>query len=105
MIPFISNLFNLPVTKVEVLKRAKKYRFNGLCHAISKAHSDYKVDWISHSIIFPRFNRYEAIRFGAHRSNAYWWEPGDWKSGRMAFLNWLIEQYKDDKEDLRKIEL
>ena len=104
MIPFISNLFNLPVTRKEVLKRAKKYQITGLCHAIIFSLNDYGI-YTDHIIVFPLFDRENAKPFKAdtyHFGN-YWWEKGVWNTGRMDFLNWLIEQYENDKTNLRKL--
>lgn len=104
MIPFISNLFNLPVTRKEVLKRAKKLKRAGLCFSIDRALIDYEI-YSNHLLItyFPKFKREEALKFGANKSDAWWWEHDVWDTGRMDFLNWLIDQYKDDKTDLRKL--
>jgi len=104
MIPFISNILNLPVTRKEVLKRAKKLKREGLCFSIDRVLIDYgiyiNVDYHS---LFPKFRREEALNFGAEKKGAWWWEQDVWDTGRMDFLNWLIEEYKDDKTNLRKI--
>lgn len=105
MIPFISNLFIIPVTKSEVLKRAKKYKNLGLCYAIGEALRDYNIKYVYISSIFPLFNIEEAKRFGVgcYNYGGFWWPVGNWETGRMDFLNWLIEHYKEDNEDLRKL--
>lgn len=111
MTPFISNLFHLPVRRVEILKRAKRYKESGLCYAILKAAGDYKVNvHIPLTISFPLFTYNNAFPFGAKipcgycmAMNQYWWPRGIWDSGREDFLNWLIEQYKNDKTNLRKL--
>ena len=105
MIPFISRLFHLPVTRKEVLKRAKKLKRAGLCFSIDEALRDYGID-LSYAFVvkyFPKFRREEALKFGAHELDSWWWEQNVWDTGRMDFLNWLIDQYKDDKTNLRKI--
>lgn len=104
MIPFISNLFNLPVTRKEVLKRAKKLKRPGLCFSIDEALRDYGINLdYPFMKLFPKFEREEALNFGAEKEDAWWWEHDVWDTGRMDFLNWLIEEYKDDKTNLRKI--
>lgn len=102
MIPFISNLFNLPVTRKEVLKRAKRYKGPGLCYTIGKAFEDYNIIVFNISLVLPLFNKNNTKQFGGSLGG-YWWDWGVWNTGRMAFLNWLIEQYKDDKTNLRKL--
>ena len=108
MIPFISNLFNLTVTRKEVLERAKKYKNYGLCYAINRALIYYKLtfstDYDIIKSIFPLFKIDNAYRIAkANPFKDYWWPKGEWNTGRMDFLNWLIEQYKNDKTDLRKV--
>ena len=106
MIPFISNLFNLPVTRKEVLKRAKKLKRVGLCSSIAEALRNYGVySNVPHLFTeyFPKFREEEALNFGAEWKLGWWWEPDVWNTGRMDFLDWLIEEYKDDKTDLRKL--
>lgn len=108
MIPFISKLFNLPVTRKEVLLRAKKLKRGGLCHSIEKALKDYGIYsslfYTYLTIYFPKFRREVAFKFGAHKTNSWWWEYGVWDTGRMDFLNWLIKEYEDDKTNLRKLQ-
>ena len=64
MIPFISRLFHLPVTRKEVLKRAKKLKRAGLCFSIDEALRDYGID-LSYAFVvkyFPKFRREEALK-------------------------------------------
>lgn len=104
MIPFISNLFNLPVTRMEILKRAKKHRTFGLCHAIRESLCEYKLFVLSPKEYIPEFNFKNALGFGADGTfDWYWWKTCDWAGGRMDFLNWLIAGYKNDKTNLRKL--
>jgi hypothetical protein len=103
MIPFISNLFNLPVTRKEVLKRAKKIKKSGLCYTIRDALHKYNIYSRNPEIYFPKFERKNALQFGADKFYEWWWIPYVWDTGRMDFLDWLIEQYKDDKTNLRKL--
>jgi hypothetical protein len=56
--------------------------------------------------LFPKLSRSNAYDFHLNEDDdGYWWVPGDWKGGRMQFLDWLIEEYRDDKEDLRNIKI
>jgi len=109
MIPFISNLFKLPVTRKEVLQRAKKHQDFGLCYAIDTAFVEYHLVsdylYLNLEMEFPKFTPTNAQKFGGlgTQVKSYWWKPKVWNTGRMDFLNWLIEEYKDDKTNLRKL--
>ena len=105
MIPFISRLLHLPVTRKEVLKRAKKLKRAGLCFSIDEALRDYGID-LSYAFVvkyFPKFRREMAFKFGGRKNSLWWWLPYHWDTGRMDFLNWLIKDYEDDKTNLRKM--
>ena len=105
MIPFISNLLNLPVTRKEVLKRAKKIKHGGICFSVIDVLEDYGLLNNYHYLTeyFPKFTKENALQFGADKERNWWWKPDVWDTGRMDFLDWLIEEYKDDKTDLRKL--
>ena len=96
---------NSPLTRKMVLMRASKHKTNGLCNTIGRALLYYGIIAYSSdlSTYFPLFTRYNAAVFGASESNSYWWTVGDWSTGREDFLNWLIEQYKDDQTDLKTL--
>lgn len=99
------------IKRVDILRKAKSstYRKTGLCSAIRCALEYYglsSLSWIDDlSEVFPLFTRGNAKRFGADLILVYWWPIGEWNTGRMDFLNWLIEQYKDDNTDLRKLQI
>ena len=104
MIPFISRLLHLPVTRKEVLKRAKKLKRAGLCFSIDRALIDYGIYLnVSYHSLFPKFRREEALNFGGRKDSLGWWEYDVWDTGRMDFLDWLIKEYEDDKTNLRKM--
>lgn len=90
----------IPVYRKDILEYAKdidKKGFRGLCGLIEFVL--IRFDIVAE---FPLFNEDNALLFDADIKHLYWWKRGDWSGGRMEFLNWLIEQYEDDKEDLRK---
>ena len=92
-----------------MLKRVKKLKLAGLCYSINRALIDYGIyscvlyNTLLITKCFPKFRREEALKFGANKEDDWWWESDVWNTGRMDFLNWLIDQYKDDKTNLRKI--
>lgn len=102
----VKNFLHLPVTRVEVLEHAKELqvtcKYPGLCHLLNSALIDYEIWWASPSTTFPKFKEEYAKHFGASY-HGYWWERGRWDTGRLEYLNWLIEQYKDDKTNIRKL--
>lgn len=105
---FIKNFFRLPVTRVDILKRARDYKWTGgLCIAIKCALWDFNIPTKSKDIIsklyFPEFNRKSALVFGADPYQIFWWEMHNWSTGREEYLNYLIKCYNDDKTNLRKL--
>lgn len=101
--------FNRPLYRVDILRYVKYIeRRWGLCYSIYSAlfgrytHTSVAIGFTV-SRLFPLMDRKNAMPFNAHPLNAHWWPVGDWTGGRMDFLNWLIDQYKDDKTDLRKL--
>ena len=98
------------VTRVEVLRRVKSLKTGkGLCGGLLYVMGqEFDLD-ISISTAFPLFTNENARKFGAKPVEEfmsrieYWWKRGKWNTGREDFLDWLIEQYKDDTTNLRKL--
>lgn len=111
-------LHNEPIYRVDIL-RAVKYNYRGLrgdgiCTSISrmcrihlKQNSSLRcMEYTEAKELFPKLSRSNANDFRLdYDDKGYWWECGDWKGGRMQFLDWLIKEYKDNKENLRNIKL
>lgn len=101
----------LPIYRVDVLvyvlnKNIKsKHPDKGLCLALRSALNCIK-DNMDAEEVFPLFSPKTAKQFKANiptnSYDNYWWLPEDWKGPRKDYLLWLIDQYKDDKEDIRK---
>ena len=105
----IKNFLRLPVTRVEVLKHAKELQsthpYPGLCVLLDNALDHYEILPFP-STIFPKFRPQYAKHFRALYSDyygVYWWERGAWNTGRLEYLDWLINEYKDDKTNIRKL--
>lgn len=76
----------------------------GLCISISEALTHYGIDAsITVDTVIPLFTRNNAINLFNAKPNFYWWPRGEWNTGRLDFLKWLIEQYKDDKTNLKEL--
>ena len=82
----------------------------GLCISIYEALLHYGIDTYPKpiKIVFPLFTRNNASNlFNAclyeNSLVDYWWPRGEWNTGRLDFLKWLIEQYKDDKTNLKDL--
>lgn len=106
------------VKRVDVLKRAREYFVggcsHGLCYAIQTALSDYTHQVVIHLWkVFPLFTCETAYKYGfnphydtvneKYSDCGFWWNLHD--HHRLDFLEWLIEQYKDDEEDLLEMKL
>jgi len=103
----IKNFLHLPITRVEVLEHAKELQatqihYKGLCHLLKDALFDYEVYFPFLITVFPKFKEEYAEHFGASY-HGYWWERDRWDTGRLDFLNWLINEYKGDKTNIRKL--
>lgn len=58
---------------------------------------------IQYPHILPKLTYANAQRFnGNFFVNDYWFPLGEWKK-RKEFIRWLMDEYKDDKTDLRTI--
>lgn len=100
--------FNKPIYRVDILRAVKynygNHRKTGLCSSIyfiGLAYDFNFAEFDNTSHIFPKLKYNYAEKFNTKRDNSYWWTRNDWIGGRMKFLNWLISEYKNDKEDLR----
>lgn len=102
------------VYKKDILEYALKHHthnsinYGGLCITIDRALRHYGLNlcFTPTIIIFPLFNHNNARKFNSNTDEnsilAYWWPKGIWDTGRLDFLKWLLEQYKDDKTNLKK---
>lgn len=109
---FIKRIFKLPITRYEVLRCAKKRAikhpeiYGGICNIIIDILTldfDLSMEGTLKDY-FPKFTYENAFKFGAiPGEHVYWWKHKDWKGDRMKFLDWLIQEYKDDKTNLRKL--
>ena len=104
----ICDVYYKSVYRVDILKYAKydsPHTF-GLCFAIKNAYVKVMNDmWYPKLIkLFPLFGT-NVEAFGGDKVYCYWWPIGEWHTGREAYLDWLIEQYKDDKTDLKTLKL
>lgn len=99
-------IFNRPIYRKDILKYASKHYCidDGMCAALRHALGTYEIYVSSREIFSKYFNLTTAItKFFATGYGGYWWSND--KYGwyyRKLYFKWLIEQYKDDKEDLRK---
>lgn len=115
------------VYKKDILEYALKHHkytfgenYNGLCITLIKSFNHYNINISTLRIIYylPLFNINRAILFNINRAISfnveqyyfgkinytyYWWPKGEWDTGRLDFLKWLLEQYKDDKTNLKEL--
>ena len=110
------------ITRKDILEKAlNSYEegYGGICSLLSKVMDDITNHQCPDFVIltnrdqrrlFPKYRRiYAIILFHASISNlsisdAYWWDMGFWREdGRLGFLRWLYDQYKNDTEDISKL--
>ena len=99
----LSRIFRLPVSRKTILKRAAKLykrKADGLCEALDWSLIDYGIYLRAADAFSEFFSQENAKEFGGILPG-FWWPKKDWTSGRSKFLDWLIEQYKNDKTNLR----
>ena len=115
----IKSLIGLPIYPVDILLWTKHYYANedydGLCCAIYNSIRDLMHVYRPPQYFIPLFSPKVAKAF--HKTHGvnisavccsygcHWWKPRVWElnGGRLGFLHWLIEQYKGNKTNLRKI--
>ena len=113
------SIVHLPIYRKDVLIWAKHYYANkyweGLCEVIGNSINDlihvYNRPQHFIPLLNPKvvkvFHKKHGVDISATRYNDgyFWWQPRVWEldGGRLGFLNWMIEQYKDDKTNLRKL--
>lgn len=95
----------LPIYPIDILMEIKNNLSDtsGLCHGIILAEKKFNL----HEDIYTQqyiknFDIDIAIHNFGGRDKLYWWEPDIWYTGRLDFLNFLIEENKNNKIDLRK---
>ena len=97
------------VTRVQVLTFAREHRANaeGLCALLRGALRYYGIYFYEAEEVFSLFTNKNARLFNAQSAHIddYWWPPFEWNTGRLQFLDWLIDQYKDDPTDLTTLNL
>ena len=102
--------FGHPIYRVDVLEYARIVYANkvgGLCTAIATSARILCGIIVHPNIVAPKFDRHYAEKYGFtedyRKLYAYWWPIRVWaKHGRLGFLNWLIEEYKNDKTIMPK---
>lgn len=96
----------LPVYPIDLLIRVKRSYLwaNGLCSAINLSAQFFNLHSAKSCIQhIEKYDRNIAIQNFNGGYDSYWWEEGIWNTGRLDFLNFLIEENKNNKIDLRKV--
>ena len=91
------------VYRKDILEYALKHNHNqGVCRALWNSLHHYGL-YINTNRYLPLANFSNAKIFNARsRNDGYWWPLGDW-TNRTKYLKWLLEQYKDDKTNLKEL--
>ena len=91
------------VYRKDILEYALKHNHNkGVCLALYRSLLHYGFSTsICKYLSLATLNN--AKKFKAEiRCDGYWWPLGDW-TNRIKYLKWLLEQYKDDKTNLKEL--
>lgn len=105
------------VYKKDILEYALKHHrylrikenYGGLCITIRYALEHYGICVpCMIKTMFPLFTNDNAsslfnATYCENLYSCYWWSEGIWDTGRLDFLKWLLEQYKDDKTNLKEL--
>lgn len=91
------------VYRKDIIEYALKHNHSaGVCRALweSLRHYDINININKYLPLatFDNAKRFRAIQL----SSGYWWLFNDW-TNRIKYLKWLLEQYKDDKTNLKKL--
>lgn len=84
------------VSVLDILEYANEHRDTGLCYSFLDACCHYNVSRSEFLDKCKEFNRDSAQAFNG-RNYPWWWDPGDWTTGREAYLHYLIDYYKKIK--------
>lgn len=90
------------VYRKDILKYALKHHKAGVCATLWNSLWHYNIPANMH-VYLPLANLDNAKNFKAEsRQDGYWWPLNDW-TNRIKYLKWLLEQYKDDKTNLKEL--
>ena len=101
--------FGHPIYRIDILEYARiKYanKVGGLCIAIETAVKILCGITVYALDIIPKYTKFNVVKLKYcdegylkyQNMSRYWWPPYVWaENGRLGFLKWLIEQYRNDK--------
>ena len=91
------------VYRKDILEYALKHNHNlGVCLALYRSLLHYGfIISIYKYLPLATFNNVKNFK-AEPRHDGYWWPLGDW-SNRIKYLEWLLEQYKNDKTNLKEL--
>jgi tRNA(Ile2) C34 agmatinyltransferase TiaS len=106
---FIKKCLHLPIYRIDVLNWAEYFYVNKkscLCVALGLSLSDLDCYSYSARKIFDKYNIENAVLFNTNllvdSKHVPWWPVYEW-TDRLKFFYWLKSQYKNDKTNLRKL--
>ena len=90
------------VYRKDIIKYALKHHKEGVCATLWNSLWHYDISANMRKYL-PLAELDNAKIFGAKlRPDKYWWPLNDW-TNRTKYLKWLLEQYKDDKTNLKEL--
>ena len=102
---FLKKYHILPVYRRDILDYVKVHHrdYNSVCEGLDDAGGRvFRIpNYMDSFFLVPEHRKRNANNFGARLAmSGYWWPPKVWDTGRMAYLDWLIEIFKDDNTNL-----
>lgn len=98
----IRHACGITLYRVDVLKYALEHKKDGLCSTLGCALIHFDTVTSNPKILFPLFTHENAVKVANAQNWVYWWPKDIWDTGREEFLKWMIEQYKDDKTNIKR---
>ena len=108
---FFKKLLGLPIYRKDILRYAcenSPRRYNDILWAIKDSLLYFELDcsyyYLTVYDILPEFGKNIGEFVGFDTSLQEWWDSHEWRDKMKEYFEWLIEYYRHDKTDVRKIE-
>ena len=108
---FFKKRLGLPIYRKDILRYAcenSPRRYNDIVWAIKDSLRYFELDYSYYYLtvydILPEFGKNIGEFVGFDTNLPKWWDSYEWTTSMENYFKWLIEYYRYDKTDVRKIE-